>query len=512
VGAFLEAIPTVVTLQGLALIFMGSFIGIVVGIIPGLSASMAVALLIPFTYSMTPMDGMSLLVAVFVGGLSGGCVSAILLRMPGTPSSVSTLLDGYPMAQRGEAGRAIGLAVFASMTGTLISAVILILAAPLVAAFAVQFYFPEYVAVCLFGLTAVAALSGGSVLRGLFAALLGLLTATFGISESDGLPRFDFGYDQMLTGFNLLPVLIGLFAVSQIMHEATRRRDPGEAAAKLTDRIRPRRSDLSDNKVNFARSGLIGTIVGVIPAMGGGPAGLISYAQTTRWQRSPVPYGTGAPAGVIAAETANNATIGGALIIMLTLGIPGDPVSAILIGGLMIHGLQPGPALFQNSPEVVYAIYLSLLLASLFMAAILFTMARFLAQVAFIPGHLLHPGLLLFAAAGVYGLNSNLFDVYVMLGFGVLGYLLERLRVPLAPLVIGLVLGPILEGNFRKMVGAFGGAEPLFERPISLAFVVLALVSLAFALGKGRFGGAAPKEEPPRGDESEPAKSRDQAA
>lgn len=482
--AFIDAIPILFTPLNLMLITLGVFIGIVVGIIPGLSAAMAVALLIPFTFALEPINGMAMLVAVFVGGISGGCITALLLRMPGTPSSVATLMDGYPMASGGQAGRAIGLAVFASMVGTLISAVILIVAAPMAAAFAVKFYFPEYVAVCIFGLTAIAALSGGSLARGLFSAGIGLFAATIGMSQEDGVPRFDFGQDALLAGLGLLPALIGLFAVAEIMKESSRPAGEKIKPVAMNDSVIPRMADLKANTWNFLRSGLIGTIVGIIPAMGGGPAGLISYAQaknSSRADTSPA-YGEGAPGGIIAAETANNATIGGALIIMLTLGIPGDPVSAILIGGLMIHGLQPGPQLFTQNPEVVYSIYLSMLLSSLLMAAILFSFSKPLSRVALIPGYLLHPPLLLFASIGIYGLNNNLFDLWVMFGFGLLGYCLERLRVPLAPLVLGLVLGPIIEGNFRKMIGTFGTATELFTRPIALAFMLLAVASVAFSL------------------------------
>lgn len=485
--AFLDAIPLLFTPLNLGLILAGVFVGIVVGIIPGLSAAMAVALLIPFTYSLEPINGMAMLVAVFVGGISGGCVTALLLRMPGTPSSVATLLDGFPMASSGQAGRAIGLAVLSSMIGTLISAAILIVAAPFAAAFAVKFYFPEYVAVCVFGLTAIAALSGDTLLKGLFSAGIGLFAATVGMSREDGVPRFDFEQDYLLAGLNLLPALIGLFAVAEIMKEAGRRSREKHEAVEMKDSVIPRISDLRENGWNFLRSGLIGTIVGVMPAMGGGPAGLISYAQARNAARrsrkvESVPYGAGAPGGVIASETANNATIGGALIIMLTLGIPGDPVSAVLIGGLMIHGLQPGAQLFTNNPEVVYSIYLSMLVSSVFMALILFSFSKPLSRVAMVPGYILHPPLLLFASIGVYGLNNNLFDVWVMFGFGLLGYILERLRVPLPPLILGLVLGPILEGNLRKMIGTFGDVTPLFTQPIALCFMLMAVASVAFSV------------------------------
>lgn len=492
----LTVLPQVLSIANVALIVVGVTVGIVVGIIPGLSAAMAVALLIPFTYGLAPMMGMSLLVAVYVGGISGGCITAILLRMPGTPSSVATVLDGYPMAEKGRAGRALGVAVVSSMVGTLISAVILIFAAPIAASFAVKFYFPEFAAVCIFGLTAVAALSANSLTRGVFSAVMGLLVATFGISESDGLPRFTFGQEALLGGISLLPALIGLYAISQIMLEMGRRSTSDLSAVEVRDKVLPERKDISENAVNFVRSGLLGTFIGVIPAMGGGPAALISYAQAKNASRKKAEFGKGTPAGVIASETANNATIGGALIIMLTLGIPGDPVSAILIGGLMIHGLQPGPQLFSHNPEVIYGIYLSLILSSFVMAALLMSAARQLARVATVPGHYLHPALLALASVGVFALNSNLFDVYVMFAFGVLGYIFERYGFPLAPMVLGLVLGSILESNFRKMVGASGDATPLFTQPIALTFIVLAIGFVAYSVVSARRSAARAMEQP----------------
>ena len=485
-------LPDLLSPLNFALIFLGTCIGLVVGVIPGLSASMAVALLIPFTYSLSSMTGMSMLVAVYVGGISGGCVTAILLRIPGTPSSVATIFDGYPMAEKGQAGRALGAAVISSAIGTLVSAAILIFAAPIVARFAVKFYFPEYTAVCIFGLAAVAALSADSLVRGLLSTVVGLLVATVGISESDGLPRFTFGHDMLLGGINLLPALIGMYAIAQIMTQMRRTDETKATMVAVNDRVLPRREDITENLFNFVRSSILGTLIGIIPAMGGGPAGLISYAQAKNASKRKNEFGKGIPAGVIASETANNATIGGALIVMLTLGIPGDPVSAILIGGLMIHGLQPGPQLFAQNPEVIYGIYLSVLLATAIMAIVLLVAARHMARIARIPEYYLHPALIILATTGVYALNTSLFDVGVMFGFGLLGYLFERCRIPLAPMVLGLVLGATLESNFRKMVGAYGDATPLFTQPIALAFLILAVVAMVYSIAMPRI--AARKE------------------
>jgi len=475
----------------LAMIGAGVLGGIIIGIIPGLGVVMAVGLLIPVTFTMAPEVGMSLLVAVFVGGVSGSCVTAILIRMPGTPSSVATLLDGFPMAQKGEAGRALGNAVVASFFGTVISGLFLVLLAPILAAFALRFHFAEYVAVTVFAITAVAALTGSTVMRGLVTALIGLLAATFGLSQEDGMPRFHFGFTEMTGGIGLLPALIGLFAISQVMQDALRP-DVVGATRRAIERTLPTPKDVASNIVNYLRSALIGTFIGIVPALGAGPAGLLSYAQAKNASRTPERFGTGHVPGVIAAETANNATIGGALIIMLTLGIPGDPATAILIGGLMIHGLQPGPQLFLNNPEIIYAVYFSVFFSSLTMMVILVVFMRPLARVATVPKRILLPLIVVLASAGVYAIDNRAFDILVMCAFGLIGYLLERFRYPLPPLVLGLVLGPLIEGNFRKMLGQYGDAWPLFTQPIALTFIVLSVVSIVFSLWQRRRSGTAP--------------------
>jgi len=464
----------------LLVILLGALVGIVVGVIPGLGSPMAIAILLPFTFALQAEVAMSMLVAIWIGSISGGCISAILVRIPGTPSSVATLLDGFPMAQEGRAGQALGNAVVASLIGTLISGIILVLLAPVLARFALKFFFAEYAAVTIFALTTVAAVSGRTLSRGLFMALLGLFCATVGVSEQDGLARFTFGYSPLMGGIGLIPALIGIFAMSQIMHEATRSDIGGARVAARLERVLPRLGDVTSNLVNYLRSGLIGTFVGVLPALGGGPAGLISYAQARNASREPDRFGRGAVEGVIAAETANNATIGGALIITLTLGIPGDPVMAILLGGLMIHGLEPGPQLFRNHPEVIYGIYFSVFAGIIAVAAILLLAMRPLARLVDVPRRVLLPVLFVLATLGVFALNNRLFDVQVMLAFGALGYVFDRLRYPLAPFVLGLVLGPLLESHVRRMLSFEGSLTPLVTRPIALTFMILSALSVAY--------------------------------
>lgn len=476
------ALSSVLQPMSLLIIFLGVLGGIVVGIIPGLSTTMAVALVIPFTFAMPPEIAMSLLVAVFVGGVSGGLVTAILVRMPGTPASIATLLDGFPMAQKGKAGQAIGNAIVASFFGTVVSGVILVLMAPVLASFAVKFFFSEYVAVGLFALAAVVSISGDSVLRGSVTCLIGLLVATFGVSEEDGLPRFVFGSTEMMAGIGLIPALMGVFAVSQMMQEALRSLNKEAPVPAAVERVLPTLADIKSNTVNYIRSSLIGTFLGVVPALGGGPAGLISYSQAKSASKTPELFGTGHVPGVIASETANNATIGGALIIALTLGIPGDPVTAVLLGGLMIHGLQPGPLLFKNNPEIIYAIYFTVFFGSFCMAGILLTAVRPLSRVVEIPKRMLVPGLFLLACLGVYSLNNRLFDVFVMCAFGAMGFIFDRYRYPLPPFILGILLGPLIEGNFRKLYAADGDVWGLLTRPISAVFIIMALLFVLYAL------------------------------
>ncbi len=476
----LAALANVLTPWNLTVLVLGVIGGLLVGIMPGLGPTLAVALLIPATFTMAPEAGMSLLIAVYVGGMSGGFVTAVLIRMPGTPASMATLLDGFPMAQQGRAGQAIGNAIVANFIGTVISGIFLVALAPVLASFALAFHFAEYTSVCLFAMTAVAAVTGSSTSRGIVTAALGMLVACAGLTPVDGLPRFDFGIPEMEGGIGLLPALIGLFAVSQMMKDSDVQRAGIGQPISAVSRILPGLRDIYRNTFNYLRSGLIGTWIGVMPALGGGPASLIAYAQARNASKTPERFGKGAVEGLIASETANNATIGGGLIIALTLGIPGDPTSAVLLGGLMIHGLQPGPQLFQNNPEVLYGIYFSLFFSSFIMMLALFLSVRLLVKVIHIPRYYLQPIVMIMCAVGVFSLNNQVFDIGVMLVFGLIGYLLERCRYPLPPMVLGIVLGPLVEANFRKMLAA-DGLLPLIEKPISLIFLVLSIASIVWA-------------------------------
>ena len=392
------------------------------------------------------------------------------------------------MSKKGLAGQAIGNAVVASFFGTIISGIFLVLLAPTLAEFAIKFHFAEYVAVTVFALTAVVAITGSTLTRGLVTCSVGLLAATFGLSNEDGLPRFTFGSTSMMGGIGLIPALMGVFAVSQMIDEAVKGLENQPLVRASLGRVLPTLQDVRSNIFNYLRSSIIGTFIGVVPALGGGPAGLISYSQAKSASRYPEKFGTGIIDGVIASEASNNATIGGALIIALTLGIPGDPVTAVLIGGLMVHGLQPGPLLFINNPDIIYAVYFSVFFGSLCMAFILLTAVRPLSRVVEIPRRILVPILFLLATTGIYSMNNRLFDVLVMCFFGGLGYIFDRFRYPLPPFILGLLLGPLIEGNFRKMVGAEGHAWNLFTKPIPAVFMALSVAFVIFTLYRRRQG------------------------
>ncbi|MDO5538080.1 MAG: tripartite tricarboxylate transporter permease, partial [Desulfovibrionaceae bacterium] len=360
----LQALSTLCDPFSLICMAIAMAYGILLGAIPGLTATMAVALLIPLTYTLPKSVAMVCFIAVYIGGISGGLISAILLRMPGTPSSIATTFDGYPMAQKGMAGRALGLGIQASFIGGIISAVALILIAPPLADFAVTFGPFEYAALACFSLSMVSSLSEKDRLKGIMSALLGLFFSCVGQSPIDGSHRFVFGFSELSAGFEILSVLIGLFAVSEILQSSGSLHEKAEkisASLRLKDFFPPVRETVSKWR-SYLRASCIGTFMGILPGIGGGPGGLVAYAQEKRASKTPEKFGTGCPEGLIASETSNNAVTGGALIPMLTLGIPGDATTAIVMGGFIVHDIRPGPLLFQNSPGIVTTILISVIL------------------------------------------------------------------------------------------------------------------------------------------------------
>lgn len=476
----IAATLSVLRLQPILGIILGVPLGIIVGAIPGLTATMAVGLLIPFTFGMAPVVGFSMLMGVYVGGISGGFISATLLRMPGTPASIATCFDAYPMASKGKPAFALGLGAFSSFIGGMISAILLTIIAPYLGHFALAFGPFEYFSLVVLAMTSISSLSLGSTLKGLASGALGFLLSFVGTDPLSGTVRFNFGWDQLSAGFSLLPVLIGLFAVSQILKDIEKVKQRYHITIPKSFRdFFPDMMLLKRSWLNFFRSSMIGTWIGMLPGIGAATAGIISYSQAQNASEQADQFGQGHPDGIIAAETANNATTGGALIPLLTLGIPGNAVTAVLIGGLMIHNLQPGPLLFRNSPVIAYGIFVALILANIAMIFWLSLGIKLFIRILTVPKHLLLPILLVFCAVGSFALNNRIFDIWVLIFFGILGYIMEKADFPIVPIILGIILGPLADKQLRLGLSISNNSLwPLFTQPISLVCLILAIISL----------------------------------
>ncbi|MBS9403188.1 tripartite tricarboxylate transporter permease [Halomonas sp. TRM85114] len=486
---FLQALGQVGSPMVLALITIGVLFGIIGGCIPGFTVTMAILVVFPFTFAMDPISGVSLMVGVFVGGYSGGLVSGIMLGIPGTPSSITTVYDGYPMAQKGEPGRALGIGVAASFIGTLISVAVLVFFGPLIASYSMKFRPWEITSLIVFALTLVAGLSNGAMLKGLLAAALGLLITTVGYDRNSNL-RFDFDLPVLGSGFEILPVMIGIFAFSQLMGNLEKLRDDKSDIKDVNTNVAiPYRQilvDMSRQKINTVRSSLIGSLVGALPGTGGTVANFISYDQAKKMSRHPERFGTGTPDGIVASEASNSAVAGGAFVPTLALGIPGDLPMAIMMGVLILHGITPGPLMFEQNPVLVGAIYASLLIGAVVMVLSQLLLVRWFAKISLIPQQVLVPVVLMLCAVGAFALNNNLFDVWVLFIFGILGYLLWKAEVPLTPLILGVVLGDNMERQLFRALELDSSWLTFLTRPLSALFLALAVVSLLFSLYQNR--------------------------
>lgn len=459
------------------LMLVGTSLGIVVGAIPGLTGTMLISLTLPLTFTMAPLHAIVLLISMYVGSISGGLISATLLRMPGTPASIMTTLDGYPMARAGKAARALGLGIAASFVGGTLSWIVLVLLTRPLADLAAGFGPFEKFSLVMMALVLIAAVSQGSLLRGLIAGLLGMLVAMPGVDPALGVLRLTFGVNALDAGFDLVPVLIGVFAVSQIIQDAIEiDRTPRTMFAVRTRDVLLPLSDWTRHGVNMIRSSVIGTWIGILPGIGANIASVMAYAFARRASRRPEEFGRGSEEGIVASETANNASVGGALVPLIAMGIPGSIIDAILLGAFAMHALTPGTLLFRNNPDLVVAMMGSALIANIMMFVIMVLTAKYIARLCMVPRAMLLPLIMFFCVVGTYALRGNMFDVWVMLAFGLVGLALEKCRIPLGPFVIGLVLAPIAETSLRSalMISA-GSLEPLFTRPVSAVFMLVAI-------------------------------------
>lgn len=435
----------------LLLVGVGTFAGVYVGAIPGLSVTMAVSILISFTFSWDVYPAISLMIGIYMGGVYGGSRTAILLNIPGAPSAIATALDGYPMAQRGEAGEAIGTTTVMSFFGGFIGIAVLALLAPLVSEFALKFQPRDYMLLAILGILLVGSLSTGSLLKGIFAGALGIGIGAVGMDPLTFAERFTFDIPLMRGGINFIAVMIGMFGVSEALMQLHHVDTP--AIRQKINRIVPSFSTIRKHLPLSLQTSSIGVLIGALPGTGGDIAALMAYDHAKRVTKNPSrPFGKGAIEGLVAPETANNAAVGGAFIPMMTLGIPGDAVTAIMIGALFIHGLNPGPMLMIDQPDMFWFIVGALVMANCFMLLFGLTGIRLFTKIVEMPRAVLIPLILLLSTVGAYAVNNSITDVYWMLGFGVFGYFMRHYGYPLGPVILGVILSRLLDDNWRRAI------------------------------------------------------------
>jgi putative tricarboxylic transport membrane protein len=467
----------------LLLIFGGVLAGVMLGAIPGLNSPMGTALLIPFTYSMDPTNGLLLLSAVYCGGTFGGSISAILFNVPGAPEASVTGFDGYPMAKSGKAGKALGYAIMCSCLGGLFSVVVMTLVSPQLAKVALSFSEPEYFALALAALTLISSLGGDKMLKAFVVGCIGLLAATIGIDPMTSMERFTFGGDALMGGINFIPALIGAFAVGEILMTAEAGVVKTDSSIATVSTELPSFFEMLRLKWTILRSAVIGTLIGILPGVGATTAAFVGYSEAVRWSKHPEKFGTGIPEGIAAPETCNNAAAGGAMVPLLTLGIPGSATTAVIIGGFMVHGLQPGPMLFLNQPQLMYSIFIAMYLANIFMLFSGMIVAKIFSNFRKIRYSILGPCIFVFATVGAFGISNSMVDVWVMFAFGLLGYVMKKFDYPIAPLIIALVLGELAEISLRRgmRMADYDLSEFLF-RPIGGTILVVTIITLLFTI------------------------------
>lgn len=482
-SAILSALPGVFSLPVLASMVLGTIVGIGVGALPGLSATMGIAVLIPLTFTLDPLVALGMVAGIYNGAMYGGSIPAILLRIPGTPAGIATVFDGHEMAKKGQAKLALDISLTSSSLGSAVSAIALLLLAPPLAAIALKFGQADYFWLAVFGLTAISVLLAGNPVKGFLSACLGLFIGLIGLDALTGSQRFTFGTPELIGGVDIIVILTGLYAIPPAIDLMVGR--AGIAAGRI---------DISGKRAPFRwrslvpvwiRSSGIGLVIGLIPALGGNIAALLAWNEQRRWTRDPEAYGSGEPDGLAAPECANNADTGATLIPALTLGIPGNAVAAVVLGALLVHGLRPGPELFRANADIVYGFMLAMLVTAGMMYVIGKFGARLYVNVLRMPGRLLGPIVLGLTVVGVYSIHNSMFEVWLMLGFGALGFVMERLNIPTAPAVLAVILGPIAEESLRRALLISGGdASALLAGPISWLLAALTAAAVLSPLYK----------------------------
>ncbi|MCW4150319.1 tripartite tricarboxylate transporter permease [Halomonas sp. 18H] len=478
--SFLTGLAVVFQPMNFLLLTSAVFIGFIGGALPGISGVILVVILLPVTYGMDPTAAFMLLTAIYGSTVFSGLITAILYRAPGTPEAVMTAFDGYPMTQQGQAGKALGIGVLSSAIGGLVGTIALIIFTPMLASVALKFSSPEYFALAVLGLTVVASL-GGRLIYGLIGACLGLFIATIGFDPLTGTSRYTFGSLELAEGVGLIPVIVGLFAISEVM-----KRTLGEETHQPLKKVSIKIFDMPILRkigVTLSRSSLLGVVIGILPGIGASTAAMVSYSEAVRWSKTPEQFGKGAPEGIAAPEAANNAAAMGALVPLFALGIPGSGTTAIILGAFIMHGLQPGPMFMLNSSDLVYAVFAGLFIVNFMILLFSKPFIALFTRLLNIPYSALGPIIVMCCIIGTYSVRNSMFDVWLMLGFGVLGFLLEKLKFPLVSIILGLVLGPIAESELRRTLAMSRGDFTIFfERPISATLIVISILLLAAAI------------------------------
>ncbi|WP_347059639.1 tripartite tricarboxylate transporter permease [Blastococcus sp. HT6-30] len=463
---------------------VGVLLGIMVGAIPGLSATVGITLFLPFTFALDPLTGLVLLLGIYNGASYSGAIPAILIRTPGTPAAAATVLDGYPMTQKGLAGQALSVSLFASVAGGLIGGLLLALFAPPLADVALNFGSAQYFAVAILALTIIGSLGGHSVAKGFISAALGLLVVSVGYDSVSNYARFSFGNVQLSSGLELIPLLVGLFGVAEALLQI-------EKHAVASGRVPLGSFRISRSKLRSLTPGVfggtgVGFFTGLLPGVGGDIGGFVAYNETRRFARDKSAFGQGDPRGVATAEAANNASNMGSLVPTLALGIPGNTQAAVMMGALLIHGLQPGPALFSGRPDLVYGSFVAMLLSFVVMLVLGLAGVRLWARMIQVPSQYLWPAVLVLSVVGSYAVRTNPFDVLVMAGAGVLGYFMAKASIPVAPFLIGVIVGPIAEENYRRAMITHDGSYSWMLEPLTFTLLALAVLSVVGSLWRSR--------------------------
>ena len=476
--AFINGFISLGDPQLLLVLLASTLGGVVIGALPGLNATNGAALLLPFTLSMEAIPAIASLVAIYCSATFAGAITAILINTPGTPASATTCLDGYPLAQRGEAGRALGLAVVSSTIGGVLSVICLMIAAPLLARMAYQFTPPEYFALTLFGMSMLASIGEGSPLKNLISGTFGVFLALVGVDMLTSVERFTFGSHDLYDGIGFVPVMIGIFGISELIVQASSLDKRKERVSMKAVQL-PTRDDYRQVWKVILRSSGIGTFIGILPAEGATVASMIGYNEAKRWSKTPEQFGKGAIEGIAGSEAANNAATGGAMVPTLALGIPGSATAAVILAGLMVHGIRPGPSMFTEQANFAYTIFWSMMLVNLLFLVVGLTGAKIFARVTLIPTQVLWPCVFMVSIVGAYALDQSMFDVWIVLISGIIGFFMRRYGFSVVPLAIGLILGEMLEQRLgQSMVMLDEKWWLMFTRPLALLFFCLTIAAL----------------------------------